>query len=238
MKAIPTVYNGTQYRSMLEARWAALFNLMGFRVQYEPEAFPGYIPDFMVPEHAYGHKGISHGFVIEVKGALEAFDLQKIRRAGWGTGQGCEDNNTSAAYGNILLVTGEGPAGMRHYWRSGLDTHSEEREGKGRLGLLWMLNAWHPTTSPWVWAWAARNGYDGQNPRGLEIDPSQLQDEAWTAAGEAVRWSPKSRPTARKVVVQGRVQTDFGPRACDTDLHFGSDEEIARAVGRDLATFK
>lgn len=32
MKAIPTVYRGQQYRSMLEARWACFFDIIGWSV--------------------------------------------------------------------------------------------------------------------------------------------------------------------------------------------------------------
>lgn len=48
IKAIPTVYNGRQYRSRLEARWAAFFDLVGWRYEYEPFDLPGWIPDFLL----------------------------------------------------------------------------------------------------------------------------------------------------------------------------------------------
>ncbi len=46
--AIPTMYNGLQFRSRLEARWAAMFDVCGFRYDYEPTDFSGYIPDFRI----------------------------------------------------------------------------------------------------------------------------------------------------------------------------------------------
>lgn len=46
IKAIPTLYSGTLFRSRLEARWAAFFDLCGWRWSYEPQDFEGYIPDF------------------------------------------------------------------------------------------------------------------------------------------------------------------------------------------------
>lgn len=45
---IPTIYNGVQYRSRLEARWAAFFDLLGWKYQYEPFELPGWIPDFLL----------------------------------------------------------------------------------------------------------------------------------------------------------------------------------------------
>lgn len=46
VQAIPTDYAGTRFRSRLEAKWAAFFDLCHWRWSYEPEDFPGYIPDF------------------------------------------------------------------------------------------------------------------------------------------------------------------------------------------------
>lgn len=48
MKAIPTRYNGTEFRSRLEARWAAYFDLRDFSWVYEPVDFEGWAPDFMI----------------------------------------------------------------------------------------------------------------------------------------------------------------------------------------------
>jgi hypothetical protein len=44
--AIPTRYGGVQFRSRLEARWAAFFDLARWRWQYEPFDLNGWIPDF------------------------------------------------------------------------------------------------------------------------------------------------------------------------------------------------
>ena len=44
--SIPTVYAGIQFRSRLEARWAAFFDAMGWRWSYEPIDRDGWIPDF------------------------------------------------------------------------------------------------------------------------------------------------------------------------------------------------
>ncbi len=54
MKAIPTEYNGYNFRSRLEATWACFFNHMNIPYQYEPRLFyfPGgvkYLPDFWLP---------------------------------------------------------------------------------------------------------------------------------------------------------------------------------------------
>lgn len=55
IKALPTMYNGTIYRSRTEARWAVFFDkLFGHPVFfYEPQGYlvrgNGYLPDFLLP---------------------------------------------------------------------------------------------------------------------------------------------------------------------------------------------
>lgn len=46
--AIPTVYAGVQFRSRLEAKWAAFFDLLKWKWEYEPLDLNGYIPDFLL----------------------------------------------------------------------------------------------------------------------------------------------------------------------------------------------
>lgn len=54
MRTLPTEYNGLKYRSRTEARWAVVFDALGWRHQYEPEGFllPSgpYCPDFYLPD--------------------------------------------------------------------------------------------------------------------------------------------------------------------------------------------
>lgn len=46
--SIPTRYRNTEFRSRLEARWAAFFDLAGWKWKYEPIDLNGWIPDFWV----------------------------------------------------------------------------------------------------------------------------------------------------------------------------------------------
>lgn len=48
IKAIPTTYAGVNFRSRLEARWAAFFDLCGWKWDYEPFDLDGWAPDFML----------------------------------------------------------------------------------------------------------------------------------------------------------------------------------------------
>jgi hypothetical protein len=48
MNQIPTKFDGIEFRSRLEAKWAAMFNLCGIRWEYEPFDGNGYTPDFLI----------------------------------------------------------------------------------------------------------------------------------------------------------------------------------------------
>lgn len=71
--AVPTVYEGVNFRSRLEARWAAMFDLLGWEWEYEPVELAGYIPDFrlpgvVMPERAWCRAGIAvEQCLIEIK---------------------------------------------------------------------------------------------------------------------------------------------------------------------------
>lgn len=68
IKAHPTEYNGVIFRSRLEARWAAFFDLAEWEWEYEPIDIVGWTPDFRV-KFPCGHSecGGSHTLLIEVK---------------------------------------------------------------------------------------------------------------------------------------------------------------------------
>lgn len=48
IKAKETVYAGVVFRSRLEAKWAAMFDLCGWHWQYEPVDLNGWSPDFFI----------------------------------------------------------------------------------------------------------------------------------------------------------------------------------------------
>jgi hypothetical protein len=51
---VPTLYKGIKYRSRTEARWAVVFDELGWHHLYEPESYrlPSalYLPDFYLPQ--------------------------------------------------------------------------------------------------------------------------------------------------------------------------------------------
>jgi hypothetical protein len=67
--AIPTVYRGRRYRSRLEAKWAAFFDLLHWHHEYEPFDLSGWIPDFLV----------QGGALAEIK-PVQSFDAAVARK--------------------------------------------------------------------------------------------------------------------------------------------------------------
>lgn len=59
INAIETLYKGCVFRSRLEAKWAAMFDLLHWNWTYEPQDFNGWIPDFLIHNH--------HQVFVEVK---------------------------------------------------------------------------------------------------------------------------------------------------------------------------
>jgi len=68
VKAHPTQYNGVLFRSRLEARWAAFFDLAGWQWEYEPIDLEGWTPDFRVTfPCSHSECSGSHTLLVEVK---------------------------------------------------------------------------------------------------------------------------------------------------------------------------
>lgn len=78
--AIPTTYRGVRFRSRIEARWAAMFDLVQWKWDYEPIDLAGYIPDFVLQ---MGERQM----VAEIKSDTSLAELRsyapKIVMSGW-----------------------------------------------------------------------------------------------------------------------------------------------------------
>ena len=74
IKAKRTLYDGIWFRSRLEAKWAVMFNLLGWQWGYEPFDLGGWSPDFIL-------RGTYNNILVEVK--PEGFiDEQLIHKVG------------------------------------------------------------------------------------------------------------------------------------------------------------
>lgn len=88
IKAIPTEYAGVKFRSRTEARWAAFFDLVGLKWDYEPFDLEGWAPDFLL-RTKIGH------VLVEVKPA----DLTAYVDA---VNKGSDDTNALLPYNKAL----------------------------------------------------------------------------------------------------------------------------------------
>lgn len=88
--AKPTFYNNIQFRSRLESRWAAFFDLIGWKYSYEPLDLERWTPDFKIVTDAGSF------FFVEVKPQLYS-DLELRLKIG----------NSVEFMERILIVTEE-----------------------------------------------------------------------------------------------------------------------------------
>lgn len=103
--AIPTTYASVRFRSRLEARWAAFFDLLGWRWVYEPFDLKGYIPDFVI-------RFEKRPLLIEVKPALTMEETEfvdsfsKIVDSGWESEALCVGADLDIGDPNMYPVMG------------------------------------------------------------------------------------------------------------------------------------
>jgi hypothetical protein len=108
IEALPTVYRDTQFRSLLEACWAATLDSLRIAWEYEPETFKlpsgaRYLPDFHLPEI---------GVWLEVKGpgvprVEKAYELGEMLACE------CADMACTCRWpGGEIVIVGHPPAPM------------------------------------------------------------------------------------------------------------------------------
>jgi hypothetical protein len=148
--AIPTLYRGRTYRSRLEARWAAFFDLLGWQHEYEPYDLGSWSPDFQIKCADEQHP---MGLLVEIKPLAigderdqHVADVQqKMTRA-------CEQRGIATKVADLLLV-GLAPT-ERHYKPFGVE------EIYARLDLVFrgrraVQIGWHGTyrekLNDWLW---------------------------------------------------------------------------------------
>lgn len=114
MNAIPTRYSGVQFRSRLESRWAAFFDLVGWRWEYEPIDLAGYIPDLILNFE-------SGPLLVEIKPALLAIECNDacdkiIKSASEWLGYAPSDENSWTKRTRDCAVLGASPTCGTSAW--------------------------------------------------------------------------------------------------------------------------
>lgn len=200
--AKPTMYRSVQFRSRLEARWAAFFDRAGWKWDYEPFDLEGWVPDFVL-------YGADNQVLCEVKpidwiaAAPELIlyepDLAKVR----------SHRTNEYDYESLkreLLVLGNGPQRVGSDWVIGV--FADEAWGCepdwAALGYHHgALDFYSPTGA---FAYRISGAWDGND----HIDP--VNDSApqtlWRAAGNVVQWNGPFRGGIGNVI----SDVVFGPK--------------------------
>lgn len=194
IKAIPTTYAGVNFRSRLEARWAAFFDLCGWDWDYEPFDLAGWAPDFMLKGKV---KALVEVKPIDFRGA----DTLLARQAKSDAQKAfdCADKvETSRSYQGELpdyeiIIVGNGPFKSTNYdnWSLGvfaLDTWF----GDDVADLYWADKSSDRLD------YAARFGsYQYRISGKLEGDHHKIHiaddhpKHLWREAGNIVQWQPE-----------------------------------------------
>lgn len=176
---IETTYNGTRFRSRLEARWAAFFDLVGWKWTYEPFDLAGYIPDFVLQFH--------EPLLVEVKPELSIAGLEQ--HAGKLEGSGWEKE---------ALIVGADPR-LDGEWRDtgAIGLLAERWVSESRVEFTWEEAPWstclhchRPSFFHASGGWKCRvcGEYDGDHMIGPA--PANLA-ALWGSAHALTRWVPR-----------------------------------------------
>ena len=130
LKAIETIYGGIQFRSRLEARWAAFFDAIGWSWVYEPFDGDYYIPDFLITG--------DRPMLVEVRPAVTKAEyeaqIQTIKVPEW--------------KGDVLIL-GASPFPKLSSWKCAVPA-----------GLLGEWAQWSGPSEPGEWSWANAEWHD------------------------------------------------------------------------------
>lgn len=137
--AIPTIYNHVQYRSRLEARFAAFLDLQGHIFDYEPFDLQRYIPDFIVelPEGPVLFECKPSVVPAEFRGPC-----RRITRSGW--------QGPAIVVGSRLTMTDDEYLDLTMYGSTHAELGRWSRVGKGRWPKAWGEYPFRDVQSTWA----------------------------------------------------------------------------------------
>lgn len=186
MNAIPTKYKGIQFRSRLEARWAAMLDLLCWPWDYEPIDLQGYIPDFIVgfPERP---------LLVEVKPILCAAEFaqyeEKLEQSGW--------QHESLIVGAKLFSATDYACMSLGWLREIVDAQGLDKLDASNPNSGW----WDMCTVGWCAShWGISHQYGMYNCRYCGVNEgnplTERGDEVeslWREAGNVTQWRPVRR---------------------------------------------
>jgi hypothetical protein len=186
IQAIPTKWRGVQFRSRLEARWAAFFTAVGWEWSYEPLDLKGYIPDFILHLH--------EDVLVEVKPFMRLDDdvisaaHEKIVESGW-HGDVPEDMEPSrdCVVVGARLFDATRDAGVNAFAMGMMQHGDMALLGQcgicGRLTIASALMSYHCRVCGENKGWLPEFDSDDDRCRVLS---------AWDRAGNEVQWKGRS----------------------------------------------
>lgn len=197
LHAIPTEYGGVCFRSRLEARWAAFFDLVGWQWEYEPSIdFPGWIPDFRL-------KGAQPAFV-EIKPidlGIEEPTVERTRdavpkifaAADWFALNGPEEHTCGEfPFNHEILLLGLGPfstTSCMSEWALGVFIYSDWNAG---FDVALLHGGIPPQKLDYAGFWGSfryrMNGVHDGDHHLRACNRFDAPDRLWRAAGNLTQW--------------------------------------------------
>lgn len=192
MAGIPTTYRGTRFRSRTEARWAVLFDAIGWKWEYEPLDADGYVPDFAILG--------ATPLLVEVKADMTTADLDTHVSKITAALPGSWDRDVLVVGGSWSLAVEDGyhVAGVLLEWGEW---------GDGAPETTTMTTGWAGGSALWnrcaecggvavhhqLMTWSGRpcGHYDGDHL--LEPTPVAELETAWARARNTTQWKPTGR---------------------------------------------
>lgn len=164
IKAHRTKYAGVWFRSRLEARWAAFFDMIGWDWEYEPIDLPGWSPDFRVVFPCrHSECAGSHSLLVEIK---PYFSLEQFN------GHPCMDYpfgiRTGGHFDSVDILFNEGKTAYRI-----------EADASAAFG-----------NSPEVTHWEMAHGSGGGDEQIENWAKGNLK-AIWAEAGNKTQWRPR-----------------------------------------------
>lgn len=199
IRAIPTSFAGINFRSRLEARWAAFFARIGWVYTYEPFDGNHYSPDFLI------HNG-KRPLLVEVKPAVTADDyftaLPKVH-----------DGLLDWEYDYVILgakpyiesefINTTAGLYMNNSWWDGTGTRRPTRPGceghrhRAAAATWWIRGGSQLYLKPSF----TRGGV----VRGPQVSVPEV-DQIWRGAGNDVQWKKATSAMSTAEKTQARIQ--------------------------------
>lgn len=184
--AIPTIYRGVKYRSRLEAKWAAFFDALKWRHEYEPYEMGLWSPDFLLwpsPES-------SICVLVEVKPISDVCQETINRMSSACEEKGAFLNDNPANIAGAVLV-GVAPV---------LDvSRFSDDHPRCELNLGWLINGWNKHNPADIYKVIVGWAPDFDKP-GMSADIMSIDSAAhgyWTIVDGGGMWMPFEEPPVK-----------------------------------------